>query len=292
MNQKIYLDLNIYYNIHETNNKGFPKIKELFLKSKKEFYYSHGITEELIGLNSYNHMSSLIDEITKKRVILPVKDNFLTTKVESMERSIDRCLKTNTKETIKQTADLKFNNQRINRETNKEVFPKDYGNISSKNAHQVWETEIIKNAINNYLPVLNEHVKEACKELYEIQLKTLSFDELIGLTNDPEVPQLIFDPIIEILSDMLNDCGYGYDKSEETTNSGIYDTAHLNMGRYCDLILTCDKRFKMKGEAIYSLLNIGTKIAVIPECKIESRLVEVPIFSNEDIVIEELNKYV
>ena len=91
-------------------------------------------------------------------------------------------------------------------------------------------------------------------------MKKLNWEEVLSCLIDDEVPQELFDPCIELLSDILSSSGYGYDKSSNTENSGVYDVAHLNMVRYCDFLFTTDKKiFQKKVKQYISCLKYRPK---------------------------------
>lgn len=59
------------------------------------------------------------------------------------------------------------------------------------------------------------------------------------------------------LFNLLDFVCYWHDKNSAAR---LYDSSHAYFAQYCDALVTNDKRMRIKSEAVYSYLGIGTKV--------------------------------
>ena len=59
---------------------------------------------------------------------------------------------------------------------------------------------------------------------------------------------------------VLNYCGYIAEKNERAAVSSTHDTTHCTYGTACDGIITMDKRFARKCQAVYYYIGVTTKV--------------------------------
>jgi len=286
---KIYLDTNMYINILKAKNRGFNDVYSKFKSAKDRFYFSNGHSEELLKLDYYDHIADYIDELTSKSSIRMDEKNLKEIN-ESIYDSIERCKHPMTHNTIVSIAQQKLSKEQTWRDKLKLERPKEFSHVNQKNVdyEKIWNLPIV----NDLLSVQgNEELRVLIRSLYSSK----------GLQNLPEIQLVKFDDfrngyltrynfgiqeiVIDLLSAILSAVGYGYDKTIVTAVSGIYDTTHMIMSRYCDVIISTDISFVKKTEAIFWFLGIDTKVYLIPQCIIEDNL-----FINEQEVLSCLDK--
>ena len=77
---------------------------------------------------------------------------------------------------------------------------------------------------------------------------------------------------IEILFRILNQNGYNAEKSEKNSASGIHDVSHAIYATKANFLLTEDKRFYKKCQAVYSYLGVPTKVVLCDDSNLIGKL--------------------
>lgn len=288
---KIYLDLNVYINIIKAKNNGYPDVINKFISSIDDYYFSNGHSEELSKLETYDHIADFIDSLTKKNSLRMNAVEVVEVK-ESIYDSIKRCLGNNdTHDDIKLIGSKKLAKETAWREKLKVERSKEFGQINQKTVTKsnIWEKQIVIDLLNDGA---TEDLRNQVKHLYS----------LIGVNNLPELDIMSFsdfkdggldkyrfnikEVVVDLLSAVLSAVGYGYDKTETTSESGIYDTTHMIMARKCDYLFSTDVNFVKKAQAIYEFLGVKTIVELMPQCIIEKSK-----FTNENLVLDFVNEH-
>ena len=68
--------------------------------------------------------------------------------------------------------------------------------------------------------------------------------------------------VFSSLFNLLDFVCYRHDKSH---TARLYDSSHACFAQMCDILVTNDKRMKIKTEAVYSYLGINTKVQTAEE---------------------------
>lgn len=101
-------------------------------------------------------------------------------------------------------------------------------------------------------------LNKAIKQISEKEIPqsfTLTYNCFSEICNDFSSLELC----IEFLHEVLNKSGYNRDKGDKVI-SGIYDTTHSIYATYCDFLVTNDRRFQKRTNAIYYYLGVPTKV--------------------------------
>lgn len=291
---KIYLDYNVFTQI-ESDIHNLEKIKNIFTEC--DFYYSVIHVEEYLWAEhnsteknyvTLSNMKAVIVGVSKKGVILKPSVNSQNGIIIEMPQSFDACynleMHYNTQNPVSEDAEWNFSHRKILRRDLQErnINAKNFSNLDY---NEIWEEVEIKNRIEQ----LNN---ERMKNLHDIKAQRNNYsrsddkgeriysdeeiDLLLDLTKDicsverncfqnniPSYPSL--ENAIEVLNNVLCECGYMHDKSERTERSGIYDVGHMIYATYCDKFVTKDARFARRAKAIYYYLGIKTQVEVFPK---------------------------
>lgn len=73
---------------------------------------------------------------------------------------------------------------------------------------------------------------------------------------------------INVAANILEEIGY-YREHREKYRSRMHDVSHIIYGAYCDIFVSEDKKIRKKAQAIYSSLNISTRVISLTELKEE-----------------------
>jgi hypothetical protein len=281
---KIYLDTNVYINIIKAKNKGYSDVDSKLRGAKDQFFFSNGHSEELLKLDRYDHVADYIDELTCKNSIRMDSRNLKIVN-ESIFDSIERCKHPDTHDQIVSIAQSKLSKEQVIREKLRIEKSQEFAQVNQicTNFENIWS-----------LPIVNELMSLQGNE--ELRKLLNQYFSILGCPNLPEIQMITFENlrdgiimdynfgvqeiVIDLLSAILSCVGYGYDKNIQTAISGIYDTTHMIMSRYCDIVVSTDKSYVKKTEAIFWFLGIKTKVILMPQCMIENN-----VFVNEQEVL-------
>lgn len=230
------------------------------------------IYKEVVANPSYvqkkDRLFAIINATTSNTEVLPIIDSSkaLVIKHETPQECYNRVSGIDTTQRVESDSLKKFN---IDTSNYKPLMKNaKYTNISNQNANDIWEWKEIKDIIlqlnNNIVQIINNYNSS----LDVIMLKLMGIDKTIPLTfkfekgNYPNVlcknhTQLEF--TIEILFRVLNYFGYWSEKEKKAV-SGTHDVSHAIYGSISKYLITADKRFAKKCEAVYAFLGIGTKV--------------------------------
>jgi len=123
--------------------------------------------------------------------------------------------------------------------------------------------------LNNIeLPHIIEKIWAQMEERIKANKIDLTFADLFGEGFAKYYPNKKFTMVMKVngIYNLLNTIGYFPDRNiekERKFKSFVSDQQHAGMAIYSHLLLTCDKRFMKKTEAVYEYLNIGPKILFI-----------------------------
>lgn len=273
---KIYLDHNVYINCQKC---GWLKD---FIATKCDsehiqVLYSPAHIEEVYRVDALPDsphkigtakLLKIIDEITHSTDILP-SDKGLVIRHEKTSTVYERVKGIDTTDIVEQDSKARFQADsehytRMREEDRQNQF------ISTKAPAEIWEHPEVKRYVDDF----NEHSRDIVRA-YNNSPRTL-FTMLLSQT-DRRLPENLcltkgsyntrlkhshkeLEYTIEILMRILNLCGYNGEKSEEYALSSTHDTTHCIYATAADCIISMDKRFSRKCEAIYSFLGVDTQV--------------------------------
>ena len=272
---RIYLDQNIYISVL-TNELNKDKIISYKQEYDFEFVYGPAHIEEVYSVAS--NMDSpfkekmpdllcVIKDITGSREILPNPDGLMIV-TESPKDCYSRVEKTDTTQRVIDDSILKFN---IDKENYKILLNEDkhIQSITNLSAIDVWKNKIIDEYIaclnDNSVDIINNY-NNSC----EVNLcRLIGLDRQLNEGFNFEKGQYhsrlqyCFDELeytVEVLMHALNYCGYYKEKNERTAISSTHDVTHCIYGTKCDYLITMDKRFAKKCEAVYAFIGADVKV--------------------------------
>jgi hypothetical protein len=74
----------------------------------------------------------------------------------------------------------------------------------------------------------------------------------------------VFESYVNLAANLLEKIGYHREK-KENSRSRLHDVSHIIYGAYCDVFVSADKKMIKKTKAIYSMLEIPTKVLDLNE---------------------------
>lgn len=104
--------------------------------------------------------------------------------------------------------------------------------------------------------------------------KSLSSQSIIG--NDECIASLqwkfsdienrfsVFEAYVNLAANLLEKIGY-YREKEDRSRSRLHDVSHIIYGAYSDIFVSADKKMIKKAKAIYSMLDVPTKVISLSE---------------------------
>ncbi len=283
---RIYLDQNVYIAILD---KELDKDRLMAYKKENdyEFVYGPAHIEEVYrvaaDVNSpFNdkmpELLNVIKDITDSHEVLPTLEGVVV-RVEPPESCYRRVKAIDTTERVEKDSLLKFC---IDTENYKKMLDEDKHNqsISALQPKNVWDNKTIEKLIddmnNNSVNIVNRYNNSLeCNMLRLVGLDR-HLDEGFNFERKQYHQRLKshFDELeytVEILMRVLNFCGYYAEKNERTAISSTHDITHCIYGTECDYLITKDKRFAKKCEAIYEFIGADT---IVKYCKTAEDVME------------------
>ena len=283
----LYLDHNIY--IETLENMELRERLKTLSKENLQCVYSPAHIEEIYKVEANENsqhkdkmkeLMNIISEVTNNMEILPTDSELMIMK-EHPKQCYFRVKGIDTREQVEQNGKIKFE---VDTANYKRALAADKHNsfISTIEPDKIWEFPSIKAIINEF----NEN-REKIISRYNSSLDVL-FLELLNI--DKRLPDSFslqqgnfailksshkqLEYTIEILFRILNFSGYYAEKSEKTTISGTHDVSHSIYATKADHIITTDKRFAKKCQAVYHFLGLNKLV----------------IYCKQDKIIDEINK--
>lgn len=277
---KVYLDFNIYEHLI---CKGIPaevlKVKDL------HYFLSVAHAEELFNMAKNDVNNQYEENIKRKKQIMlelsdcgvlnPSINKGVELRQEALDDALERVRKNDTTGIVADHGKhgrnyFKSKTDKL-REEDKNAI--NYSNLSS---HDIWNIDAVQERIRAF-----DDNKKLYYTITTEQLRQVYGNRAAGLAqpitstlNKGCYPQIKdkyndFEYIIEYLFNTLEGCGYCSNKDIRTSVSGIYDTAHSIYASYCDILVSNDKRFRKKADAVYYYLGIQTKVLSFDEFNTE-----------------------
>lgn len=76
----------------------------------------------------------------------------------------------------------------------------------------------------------------------------------------------IYEAYVNVAANLIEQIGFFREKVKKS-RSRLHDVSHIIYAGYCDIFLTNDKKLFMKTKAIFSLLNIHTKVEYLDDLR-------------------------
>ena len=276
----LYLDQNIYIKAISNNN-----IKQMILSLKKheiKFVYSPAHIEEIYTavtkkstyIDIANKLLTFLSETTDNMEYFPSSDSGVLLINENPKECYDRVKSCDTTAVVASHANIKYN---IDKKIFKNLIDTDKHNknISTLNCKEIWSHPLILECINNlhdYLEIRKKCVLNGISENLR-NLKSISQGCFVSYENS--FPDLEY--CIEILFRILTQNGYNAEKSEKNSASGIHDVSHAIYATKANFLLTEDKRFYKKCQAVYSYLGVPTKVVLCDDSNLIGKLDEIAL---------------
>lgn len=280
----IYLDHNVY--IKALSNE---TIKHKILSLKKyeiKFVYSPAHIEEIYTavtkkstyIDIANKLIALLSEITDNLGCRPSMDSGVVLKNENPKYCYDRVKSYDTTVVVASHANIKYVFDKKNYQ-NLIDTDKHNKNISTLNCKEIWSHPLILqsiNYLNDYLlhiqsPDFFEYRKECVLNGISENLRNSNYI-FYGCFDLYKNSYFCLEACIEYLFRILNQNGYNAEKSEKTSVSGIHDVSHAIYATKANFLLTEDKRFYKKCQAVYSYLGVPTKVVLCDDSNLIGKL--------------------
>ena len=273
---KIYLDHNVYINCQKCEGlKDF--VSTWCNREHIQVLYSPAHIEEVYRVDALPasphqdgtaELLQIIDEITHSTDILP-SDKGLVIRHEKTSTVYERVKGFDTTDIVEQDSKTRL-------QADKEHYTKMRAEnrqnqfISTITPAEIWDYPEVK----KYVDYFNEHSTDMVKaENNSLRM----FTAMLISQTDRRLPEDLslrrgiynsrlkyshkeLEFTIEILMRILNLCGYNGEKTEEYALSSTHDTTHCIYATATDCIISMDKRFSLKCEAIYSFLGVDTQV--------------------------------
>lgn len=281
----LYLDHNIY--IETIDNLRLRKYLEDLSGKKLQCLYSPAHIEEIFKVVSNetsqykNKMDLLIEaisKITNNKQILPTSSELIIEN-EHPNTCYSRVSGLDTRKRVENDSKTKFV---VDTDNYKELLSINKQNLSISNIepNKIWEFPAVKELIedlNKNIPTIidkyNHSIEVQMLNLLGVD-KTLPTNFCFKLGNYPLLKnshkQLEY--TIEVLFRLLNYVGYCAEKSERTAISGTHDVSHSIYGTKADYLLSLDKRFVKKCQAVYNFLGVDTAVIYCKQEELENTI--------------------
>jgi hypothetical protein len=154
-----------------------------------------------------------------------------------------------------------------------EFFDKEPIEIYNLASNTYYIRQLIHQAVNQYDEIaprvrqelgfdtlqFNNESPEKVLRLIDNRLKETSDIDLITYLNETEacMGNALYHTLMQII-DMAN--YWGDKKTDHSDIARLYDSSHAYFAQLCDVLVTNDKKMSMKVKAIYSFLNVKTKV--------------------------------
>lgn len=275
---RAYFDYNIYTSI-------LARDIELIQSKNVDLFYSVAHVEEYYKAlknaseENYGELESLkhlLIESAKPGVILNPSNSRIRAVKEKFEVCYKRIEEFDTRAIVNDNGKRLYD---INKESVAKLQTKDKEakNNSNLNYKEIWERDELKKVIKDFERYYNQYENNVKKIMFEeYGLKALQLIKNIKLPCDFILKENCFkqiesfhllEMIIEYLNNELCACGYNKDVDVRKTQSGIHDVSHMIYGTYCDYLVTSDKRFMKRAQAIYYFLGVDTLVVDYEEYK-------------------------
>lgn len=279
----LYLDHNIY--IEARDDLQLREYLNTLLEKNLQCIYSPAHIEEIFKVvanetsqykNKMDMSMEVISEITGNKEVLPTESGLIIKK-EDPKECYSRVKGMDTTSRVKKDSETKFV---VDKDNYKKSLDKDKQNayISDISPDKIWEHQELKESINDFNKNRSAIINNYNNSM-EVQL--LSF---LGV--DKKLPSTFslkqgnysllkkshkqLEYTIELLFRMLNFSGYYAEKSEKTSISGTHDVSHSIYATRADYLISTDKRFVKKCQAIYSFLGVETTVIYCKQNEIRS----------------------
>jgi hypothetical protein len=246
--KKLYLDHNIISYLRKNEFQELNK-KIDFLKQDNQIIYSPAHIEEIAVSKLRDHMNDkVIDEeleylskLSNNQTLVPTTREKLKLLNESpticFKRVIEDYSLNDRAEQIEKNVIADANNNGLGE-------PREMNNINPKDIflNKEYKQYIVQYLVyigvigeDDYNKVLNWKFENFKKKFY------------------------ILESYINLAANLLEKIGYFREK-EEKSRSRMHDVSHIIYSSHCNIFITSDKKLYMKTKAIFSLLEIKTKV--------------------------------
>lgn len=281
----LYLDHNIY--IETIDNLRLRKYLEDLSEKKLQCLYSPAHIEEIFKVVSnetsqyMNKMDLLIEaisKITNNKEILPTSTELIIEN-EHPNTCYSRVRGLDTTERVENDSKTKFV---VDTDNYKELLSINKQNLSISNIepNKIWELPVVKELVEGFNRNISVIIAKHNHSM-EVQMlnligvdKTLptSFCLKLGNYSLLKKSHRQLEYTIEILFRLLNYVGYNAEKSERTAISGTHDVSHCIYGTKADYLLSLDKRFVKKCQAVYNFLGVDTAVIYCKQEELENTI--------------------
>ena len=273
---KIYLDHNVYINCQEC--EGLKDFISTRCDNKHiQVLYSPAHIEEVYRVDALPdsprkagtaELLKIIDEITHSTDILP-SDKGLVIRHEKTSTVYERVKSYDTTDIVEQDSKARFQADtehytKMREENRRNQY------ISTIAPAKIWDYPEVK----KYVDYFNEHSRDIVRA-YNNSMRM--FAAMLISQTDRSLPEDLclqkgnyntrlkyshkeLEYTIEILMRILNLCGYRGEKDEGLALSSTHDTTHCIYATATDCIISMDKNFSIKCEAVYSFLGADTQV--------------------------------
>lgn len=254
---KIYLDHNLIIYLRNNSNKEFGDKVKAMKENGFDFIFSPAHLEEIA-------VSAMRHDVEKSIIENDIK--FLT----------ELCGSNSLRPKPTTLNDVEYGT-----EYPEDCYKRVIENYSVNDYAEAVDKDIIQrahdNPFSNPKDVNNQKPKDVLSHLSYISiiLKSLVINKLI--TQSEAIKKLQSSPnynladefrtlehSVNCAANLLEKIGY-YREDTKKSRSRLHDVSHIIYGRYADIFVTNDKKLLKKTEAIYSLLDIDTKILSMKE---------------------------
>lgn len=83
----------------------------------------------------------------------------------------------------------------------------------------------------------------------------------------------VFEAYVNLAANLLEKIGYHREK-EDKSRSRLHDVSHIIYGAYSDVFVSADKKMIKKAKAIYSMLEVPTKVLIMNEFKVGQHIIQ------------------
>lgn len=285
----VYLDYNVYIECLKDDNlirfitgcRDTKNFQLLYSPAHIEETYTAETLEKSSHKEKMSKLRKIIDEITSSMEILPsmtelIIKNEPTKSVYTRVKGMD---------TTKIVADHSLARFYIDDSNYKKMVKDDKHNtsISNLSSSKIWEHPMVRGIIDDYNAHRDRIIRsynasaEVLGLLYLGLDKRLPDDFVISRGSYNERLKHKFTELeytVEFLMRVLNFCGYNAEKNEKTAISSTHDTTHCIYATVADCMISMDKRFAKKCEAVYDFLGISTQVRFCQNAQEVRKIVE------------------
>lgn len=286
----VYFDYNVFENISKTGYECLDKINVFCSVAHVEEYYkalfncwknSEHIVE---NVEMCNRTRNIIELLSQGFILNPSNDKNAV--IYAKEEKFDDCLRRvafyDTRSLVNKNAQK---NYEIFVDSVKGLQKQDKSVLNNSNLsyEEIWNRPEVISRLNyrnnviaeaSNLPILTD------SEILSIvkQYRYLNIDEMNLFLSYISIPHISFkiekeclkkntysfhelEVVIELLNNILCECGYHKDTSKRNYNSGaIHGVSHMIYASYCDYFVTNDEPLQKRAQAIYWFSDISTKV--------------------------------